>query len=152
MERGVEIISEASRHLTDDMKTRHPNIPWPKVAGIGNIMRHNYERIAPDVLWNVARHDLPPLEIACSEELAAERAREQSRISAIRRAESDDLPAIRQIVEAAYAPYVPRMGRKPAPMLDDYAALVRDGRAFVLDDSGTVRGVLVLIPRPGRCS
>ena len=36
-ERGIEIVSEASRHLPDDLKARHPDIPWRKVAGIGNI-------------------------------------------------------------------------------------------------------------------
>ena len=35
IERGIEIISEASRHLTDELKARHPQIPWWKVAGIG---------------------------------------------------------------------------------------------------------------------
>jgi len=35
VERGIEIVSEASRHLTDEMKTRHPEIPWKKLAGIG---------------------------------------------------------------------------------------------------------------------
>ena len=39
VERGIEIISEASRHLTDDIKERRPEIPWPKVAGIGNVLR-----------------------------------------------------------------------------------------------------------------
>lgn len=75
VERGVEIISEASRHLSDELKARHPAIPWPKVAGIGNVLRHEYARIAPDVLWNVARNDLPPLEAVCREELAAEQRR-----------------------------------------------------------------------------
>ena len=37
VERGLEIISEASRRLPLAMKTRRPEIPWPKVAGIGNI-------------------------------------------------------------------------------------------------------------------
>ena len=46
VQRGVEIISEASRHLTDEMKARHPEIPWQKVAAIGNVLRHNYENIA----------------------------------------------------------------------------------------------------------
>jgi uncharacterized protein with HEPN domain len=32
VERGIEVISEASRHLTDEMKARHPEIPWQKVA------------------------------------------------------------------------------------------------------------------------
>jgi uncharacterized protein with HEPN domain len=70
VERGIEIISEASRHLTEEMKTRHPEIPWAKVAGIGNILRHEYERIAPDILWNVVQKELAPLEAACRDELA----------------------------------------------------------------------------------
>ena len=45
VERGIEIISEASRHLTDELKARHPSIPWVKVAGIGNVLRHNYEHV-----------------------------------------------------------------------------------------------------------
>ena len=40
VERGIEIISEASRHLTDDIKERRTEIPWPKVAGIGNVLHH----------------------------------------------------------------------------------------------------------------
>ncbi|KWT78976.1 HepT-like ribonuclease domain-containing protein [Candidatus Magnetominusculus xianensis] len=79
IERGIEIISEASRHLPDALKKRHSEIPWPKVAGIGNILRHDYERIAYDVLWHVVRDDLPVLESVCREELAAEIAREQDR-------------------------------------------------------------------------
>ncbi len=69
VERGIEIISEASRHLDDDLKQRHPSIPWRKVAGIGNILRHEYQRTAYDVLWHVVRHELPPLAQACRREL-----------------------------------------------------------------------------------
>jgi len=43
VERGVLIVSEASRHLADELKARHPKIPWTKVAGIGNVLRHSYE-------------------------------------------------------------------------------------------------------------
>jgi uncharacterized protein with HEPN domain len=39
VERRVGIISEASRYLTEDLKARHPEIPWQKVAGIGNVLR-----------------------------------------------------------------------------------------------------------------
>jgi len=77
VERGIEIISEASRHLPDALKAQHAGIPWPKVAGIGNVLRHDYEHVAHDVLWHVVRDDLPPLEKVCREELAAELAREQ---------------------------------------------------------------------------
>jgi uncharacterized protein with HEPN domain len=77
VERGIEIISEASRHLSDELKVRHPEIPWPKVAGIGNVLRHEYERVAHDVLWHVVQDDLPPLEEVCRTELA--RAQSQQR-------------------------------------------------------------------------
>jgi uncharacterized protein with HEPN domain len=59
VERGIEIISEASRHPPADLKARHPEIPWRKVAGVGNVLRHEYERTAPEVLWSVAHEDLP---------------------------------------------------------------------------------------------
>jgi len=77
VERGLEIISEASRRLPKAMKARHPVIPWPKVAGIGNVLRHDYEHVAYDILWRVVHDDLPILERVCREELAAERARER---------------------------------------------------------------------------
>jgi uncharacterized protein with HEPN domain len=71
VERGIEIISEASRRLSPAMKA-HPGIPWPKVAGIGNVLRHEYEDVAPDVLWHVVRDNLPQLDAACRDELARE--------------------------------------------------------------------------------
>jgi len=72
VERGIEIISEASRRLPEALKARHPTIPWPKVAAIGNVLRHEYEHVAHDVLWRLVRDELPPLEKVCREELAAE--------------------------------------------------------------------------------
>jgi uncharacterized protein with HEPN domain len=60
VERGVQIISEASRHLSADLKSRHPEIPWVKVAAIGSVLRHDYERISPDVIWKLATADLGP--------------------------------------------------------------------------------------------
>jgi uncharacterized protein with HEPN domain len=77
VERGVEIISEASRYLPDDLKARHQEIPWPRVASIGNILRHNYEGISASIMWALGRDDLPPLEKVCRAELAAGLAREQ---------------------------------------------------------------------------
>jgi uncharacterized protein with HEPN domain len=70
IERGIEIISEASRHLPIELKARHPEIPWGKIAGIGNVLRHDYERIAPDVLWGVVRDYLPIFDRACRSEMA----------------------------------------------------------------------------------
>lgn len=78
VERGVEIVSEASRHLSERLKARHPEIPWSKVAGIGNVLRHNYERIAAPIMWKLVRDDLPRLEAVCVEELVTERDRDDS--------------------------------------------------------------------------
>jgi uncharacterized protein with HEPN domain len=76
VERGVEIISEASRHLSAELKARHAVIPWPKVAGIGNVLRHNYERVAAPIMWKLVQDDLPLLEKVCRAELRIEKAGE----------------------------------------------------------------------------
>ena len=70
VQRGIEILSEASRRLPEALKARHPEIPWRKVAGIGNVLRHDYGNIAAPLLWKLVREDLPPLEAICREELA----------------------------------------------------------------------------------
>ena len=62
LERGVEIISEASRHIPDEVKAQHPVIPWPDVKAIGNHLRHGYERVDLDVIWKIATEDLNDLE------------------------------------------------------------------------------------------
>ena len=72
VQRGMEIISEASRHLPPEIRTRHPEVPWRKVAGIGNVLRHDYENIAAPILWKLVREDLPQLEQACRDEFDAE--------------------------------------------------------------------------------
>lgn len=77
VERGVEIVSEASRHLPQELKAKHPHIPWRKVAGIGNVLRHNYESVAAPVIWTLAQGDLDALEQVCRAELAAEEARDE---------------------------------------------------------------------------
>jgi uncharacterized protein with HEPN domain len=77
VERGIEIISEASRHLPDELKARHPRIPWRRVAGIGNVLRHDYERIESAILWKLADEELEPLKEVCQQELASALAKER---------------------------------------------------------------------------
>ena len=79
VERAFEIISEASRHLSDDLKSRYPDIPWQRIAAIGNRLRHEYQEILPDILWKIAREDLSQLEKICRDELAREHAQNQDR-------------------------------------------------------------------------
>lgn len=63
----------------------------------------------------------------------------------IRPATVDDIAAIEAIVHAAYSPYIERIGRKPGPMLDDYAQQVAAGRVHVLESAAGVHGFVVLI-------
>jgi ribosomal protein S18 acetylase RimI-like enzyme len=68
--------------------------------------------------------------------------------TAIRSARPADRARIEAIVEAAYSPYLQRMNRKPAPMVDDYAARIAAGQTHVLEEDGEVLGVLVLEDHP----
>jgi len=64
----------------------------------------------------------------------------------IRPAVHADVPAIAALVRDAYALYVPRIGRQPAPVTADHAGLVAAGRTSVAEVDGTIAGVIVLIP------
>jgi ribosomal protein S18 acetylase RimI-like enzyme len=66
----------------------------------------------------------------------------------IRSADSADVPTIERIVHDAYQHYLARMGKPPGPMLDDYAARVSEGVVWVVENAGTVVGILVLLPKP----
>jgi uncharacterized protein with HEPN domain len=68
--RCLEIISEASRRLPDELKARYPSIAWKDMAGAGNIYRHDYEDVAAQHVWDTILIDLPPLRSAIEQELA----------------------------------------------------------------------------------
>jgi len=69
-------------------------------------------------------------------------------VSEPRPARLDDAAALRDLVRAAYAKYIPRLGREPAPMLDDYAARIAAGQAYVLEQDGALVGALILENEP----
>jgi uncharacterized protein with HEPN domain len=69
--RCLEVISEASRRLPDDVKARHPAIEWKDMAGAGNIYRHDYEDVAAQHVWDAVQIDLPSLRAVIARELAA---------------------------------------------------------------------------------
>jgi uncharacterized protein with HEPN domain len=64
VERNLEILSEASRRLPEELKDFEAHIPWRAVAGIGNILRHDYHETYPTVLWDTFNKDLKPLKDA----------------------------------------------------------------------------------------
>ena len=64
VERNFEILSEASRRLPNEYKDREVQIPWRAIAGIGNVLRHDYHETYPTVLWDTCEKDLKPLKDA----------------------------------------------------------------------------------------
>ena len=68
--RCLEIISEASRRLSDELKARHPQMPWREMAAAGNFYRHDYEDVLPRRIWKTLHEDLPPLRAVIDHELS----------------------------------------------------------------------------------
>jgi uncharacterized protein with HEPN domain len=64
VERGIEVISEASRHLGRELKSRHKDVRWQDIAGMGNILRHEYQRVDSQIVWKTVKDDLPTLKQA----------------------------------------------------------------------------------------
>jgi uncharacterized protein with HEPN domain len=71
VQRGLEIISEASHHLPAELKSEQPQIRWASIAGIGNVLRHRYHEVSNDIIWKVVQDDLPPLRIAVEDLIAS---------------------------------------------------------------------------------
>ncbi|SRR6266516_348570 len=69
-------------------------------------------------------------------------------MTAIRPARAEEAESIRSLVRAAYALYVPRVGREPSPMTDDYAAQIAAGIVWAIVDEGELAGVIVLEDTP----
>lgn len=70
VERAIEIISEAFRRVPVEVQNGHPEIPWKEIMAVGNILRHNYDRIADRIIYEIVARDLPALKTAVSAILA----------------------------------------------------------------------------------
>ena len=62
VERLLEVISEASRFIPNEVKTKNPIINWRGLADLGNRLRHAYHQTDAGLLWAMIEHDLPRLE------------------------------------------------------------------------------------------
>lgn len=61
VERCVEVVSEATRHLPAEWKSKFSDIPWREIAAIGNLLRHEYYRVDDLLMWKIATQSLPEL-------------------------------------------------------------------------------------------
>jgi uncharacterized protein with HEPN domain len=66
----LQTLAEAQR-LSDDLRTRHPELPWRDIAAFRNRIVHGYLGVSMDVVWDIIEGDLPPIRAAVTEELSA---------------------------------------------------------------------------------
>jgi uncharacterized protein with HEPN domain len=60
--RALEIIGEAAKRVPAEVRRRHPGIPWREMAGIRDVVIHEYDRVDLEVVWKTVRSDLPASE------------------------------------------------------------------------------------------
>ena len=65
--RGIEIIGEAVKSLPDDLKEKHPDIPWREMTAMRNKLIHEYFGVDVKVLWLTVQQDIPSVKPQLSE-------------------------------------------------------------------------------------
>jgi len=70
--RNLEIIGEATKHIPPEMRARYPNVEWHKIAGLRDIVAHEYFGLDEDILWDVVQNRIPVLLDSIQQILAAE--------------------------------------------------------------------------------
>lgn len=59
--RYLQIIGEAARALPEEVRALAPEVPWPKILGMRNVLVHGYFDIDTEIVWGTVQHDLPAL-------------------------------------------------------------------------------------------
>lgn len=62
--RNFEIIGEATKRLSQEIRQKRPDIRWRAVAGFRDVLIHDYEGVDLNEVWNVVQRELPPLKDA----------------------------------------------------------------------------------------
>lgn len=59
--RQLEIIGEAAKNLSPNLRDSHPNVPWRKICGMRDVLIHNYMGVDIDAVWGVTQTRIPTL-------------------------------------------------------------------------------------------
>ena len=59
--RNLEIVGEAVKRIPPEVRTRYSEVEWRKIAGLRDIIAHEYFGIDTDILWDVIQHRIPAL-------------------------------------------------------------------------------------------
>jgi len=68
--RNFEVIGEAVKRIPESMKEERPDIPWRRIAGLRDVLIHQYMRVDLEAVWAIVRDDLPEFKQAVAEILA----------------------------------------------------------------------------------
>jgi uncharacterized protein with HEPN domain len=58
----LQVIGEAARGVSQSLKDRHPDVPWPEIVALRNILVHEYFGLNMHQVWTMTQRDLPVLE------------------------------------------------------------------------------------------
>jgi uncharacterized protein with HEPN domain len=59
--RRITIIGEATKRLTQDFRSQHPTVPWREIAGMRDVITHDYNEVDLEEIWTVVSENLPSL-------------------------------------------------------------------------------------------
>ncbi len=59
--RRITIIGEATKRLSKEFRSQHPTIPWKQIAGMRDVLSHDYDEVDLDEVWIVVKQNLPQL-------------------------------------------------------------------------------------------
>ena len=70
--RNLEVTGEAVRHISEELRNRHAEVEWRKIAGFRDIAIHAYPTIDEEIVWDIVQHKIPELLQQVERILAAE--------------------------------------------------------------------------------
>jgi uncharacterized protein with HEPN domain len=69
--RQLEIIGEATKRLSPELRSRHPQIPWKRIAGLRDVLIHDYLGVDISMVWQITQTFLPELKLQVDAILSA---------------------------------------------------------------------------------